>query len=65
MYFKEFTNETNIAVIARNFTKQEEENFALFKYITELNKEMEDLADELVRMHVKIGKVIVIRASYF
>ncbi|KAI4467547.1 hypothetical protein MML48_2g00018177 [Holotrichia oblita] len=52
----EFTNESNVAVIARNFTKQEEENFALFKYITELNKEMEDLADELGRMHVKIDE---------
>lgn len=53
--FKEFTSESDIAIIARNFTKQEEENFALFKYITELNREMEGLADELGAMHIKIG----------
>ncbi|GJQ76414.1 hypothetical protein Trydic_g2129 [Trypoxylus dichotomus] len=52
----EFTNETEVVVIARNFSKQEGDNFALFKYIIELNKEMEELSDELSQMHVKIDE---------
>ncbi|CAG9832483.1 unnamed protein product [Diabrotica balteata] len=53
---KEFTGEEKVQTIANNFVTQEEENFAMFKYINHLNKEMEDLTDHLAKLQLKIGE---------
>ncbi|XP_022909909.2 coiled-coil domain-containing protein 63-like [Onthophagus taurus] len=52
----EFTHLTDIGEIAAAFIKQEEENFALFSYISALNKQMEFLSDELQDLHFKIDQ---------
>lgn len=51
---KEFTGEGRVNVIANNFVIQEEENFAMFKYINHLNGEMENITDRLADLHKKI-----------
>ncbi|CAG9820690.1 unnamed protein product [Phaedon cochleariae] len=53
---KEFTGEERVQAIAKNFLNQEEENFAMFKYINHLNKEMEQLSDNLGTLHQKIDE---------
>lgn len=53
---KEFAREENIERLASQFIKQEEENFALFKYVNELNFELETLNDSVHDYHTKIGK---------
>ncbi|XP_057654076.1 coiled-coil domain-containing protein 63-like [Diorhabda carinulata] len=53
---KEFTGEERVHTIANNFVTQEEENFAMFKYINHLNKEMEDLTDSLAKVQIKIDE---------
>lgn len=52
----EFTGQTVVDELAKAFGKDEEENFALFKYINELNRETEDLSDELNRLHASIDE---------
>ena len=37
---KEFSGEDDIDRVAAQFVKQEEENFAIFNYVTELNNEV-------------------------
>lgn len=37
---KEFSGEDDIDRLAAQFVKQEEENFAVFNYVTELNNEV-------------------------
>lgn len=37
---KEFSGEDDIDRVAAQFVKQEEENFAIFNYVTELNSEV-------------------------
>jgi hypothetical protein len=37
---KEFSGEEDIDRVAAQFVKQEEENFAIFNYVTELNNEV-------------------------
>lgn len=37
---KEICNETDVDRLAAHFLKQEEENFALFNYVNELNNEV-------------------------
>lgn len=46
-----FTGQSQVDVLAEAFRKDEEENFALFKYINELNRQMENLTDDLNRLH--------------
>lgn len=41
--------------VARQFILQENENFSLFQYVNELNKEIENLNDALFNLHLKIG----------
>lgn len=38
---KEFCNETAVEKLANIFIKQEEENFALFNYVNEINNEVD------------------------
>ncbi|KAL3266459.1 hypothetical protein HHI36_010631 [Cryptolaemus montrouzieri] len=52
----DFTNQTHLQEIMETFTKNETENFALFKYINELNREMEELNDTLGYLHLDIDE---------
>lgn len=51
-----FTGHAQIDLLAEAFRKDEEENFAHFKYINQLNREMEDLTDDLNRLHLAIDE---------
>ncbi|KAF7379207.1 hypothetical protein HZH68_017052 [Vespula germanica] len=53
---KEFTGESNIDRIVNHFIKQEEENFALFTYVNELNDEMESLQTRMSELTVAIDE---------
>ncbi|KAF7378624.1 hypothetical protein HZH66_015411 [Vespula vulgaris] len=53
---KEFTGESNIDKIVTHFIKQEEENFALFTYVNELNDEMESLQTRMTELTVAIDE---------
>ncbi|CAG9763804.1 unnamed protein product [Ceutorhynchus assimilis] len=61
---KEFAELDNIPEIARNFVHQEEDNFAKFKYVNDLNKQMEELSDELAERHSKIDKQSVLHQVF-
>ncbi|XP_060531066.1 GRIP1-associated protein 1-like [Cylas formicarius] len=51
---KEFTELEKVQEIVKTFLRQEEENFSMFKYVTFLNKEMEELSDNLSKLHSEI-----------
>ncbi|KAI4502988.1 hypothetical protein M0802_002032 [Mischocyttarus mexicanus] len=53
---KEFTGESNIDRLVAHFVKQEEENFALFNYVNELNDEMESLQLKMAELTVAIDE---------
>jgi hypothetical protein len=53
---KEFCEENDIERIAAKYLKQEEENFALFNYVNELNHELEVLDESIEEMQVKIDE---------
>ncbi|XP_076676671.1 coiled-coil domain-containing protein 63 [Andrena cerasifolii] len=53
---KEFTGETEIDKLTAHFVKQEEENFALFSYVNELNDELESLQSRMVQLTAAIGE---------
>lgn len=44
---QEFLKEQDVDKLAALFSKQEEENFALFNYVNELNSELEALEDKV------------------
>jgi len=44
---QEFCGEQDVDKVAALFTKQEEENFALFNYVNELNSELEALEEKV------------------
>lgn len=44
---KEITGEDDLENIVNNFIQQEDENFALFNYVNELNDETEQLQEEV------------------
>ncbi|XP_044749263.1 coiled-coil domain-containing protein 63-like [Coccinella septempunctata] len=52
----DFTNQNEIDEIMESFKERETENFALFKYINELNREMEELNDTLGYLHLDIDE---------
>ncbi|XP_045479589.1 coiled-coil domain-containing protein 63-like [Harmonia axyridis] len=52
----DFTDQNEIDEIMESFKERESENFALFKYINELNREMEDLNDNLGYLHLDIDE---------
>ncbi|XP_031834856.2 coiled-coil domain-containing protein 63 isoform X2 [Nomia melanderi] len=51
---KEFTGEQEIDKLTAHFIKQEEENFALFSYVNELNDELESLQARMVQLTAAI-----------
>ncbi|KAJ8911280.1 hypothetical protein NQ315_015283 [Exocentrus adspersus] len=51
---KEFTGQDLIQTIAHEFLVQEEENFAMFKYINHMNKDLEEMSDNLGCLHLEI-----------
>ncbi|XP_046837533.1 coiled-coil domain-containing protein 63 [Vespa crabro] len=53
---KEFTGESNIDSLVAYFVKQEEENFALFNYVNELNDEMECLQTKMTELTIAIDE---------
>lgn len=53
---KEFCGESDIERLAAKFMKQEEENFALFNYVNELNHESESLSYAIQDLKKNIGK---------
>lgn len=48
------TGEDDVDVIVTNFIRRENQNFALFKYVNEINDEVEQLHDEIHNMQVEI-----------
>lgn len=52
----EFTGQSSIDGLAEVFRRDEEENFARFKYINQLNNEMEGLTDDLYHLHLAIDE---------
>ncbi|KAJ8981964.1 hypothetical protein NQ317_002138 [Molorchus minor] len=61
---KDFTGQTMVHDIARNFLEQEEENFAKFKYVNHLNEEMEELSDVLGHLQVEIDEQHALHEMY-
>lgn len=51
---REATGEDDVDVIVTNFIRRENENFGLFKYVNEINDEVEQLHDEIYNMQVEI-----------
>ncbi|XP_014211895.1 coiled-coil domain-containing protein 63-like [Copidosoma floridanum] len=51
---KQFTGETEIDKLTAQFLKQEEENFALFSYVNELNDELEGLQTRVEQLRLAI-----------
>lgn len=49
------SGEKNVEIYAAYFTKQEEENFALFNYVNELSYEVEVLNEAVQRVQDDIG----------
>ena len=46
----------DVDLIIETFVKKEEQNFALFNYVNELNADVEKLQDEIKTMHEDIAK---------
>lgn len=55
---QEFTGETEVERIADKFIKSEVENFGCYMYINDLNRQMEALSNELMKLHIEIGNVL-------
>ncbi|GLH03859.1 hypothetical protein R5R35_009908 [Gryllus longicercus] len=53
---REFMGEEDIDRIAAKFVKQEEENFALFNYVNELNNELQVLQDQVEDLRTRIDE---------
>ncbi|KAK9728429.1 hypothetical protein QE152_g17975 [Popillia japonica] len=53
---QELAGEEDISKLTAQFIKQEEENFALFNYVNELNYELEALSDNIVKLHENIDQ---------
>ncbi|XP_046738263.1 coiled-coil domain-containing protein 63-like [Diprion similis] len=53
---KQFTGEQEIDRLMTHFVKQEEENFALFSYVNELNDELEGLQARVGQLRVAIDE---------
>ena len=51
---REVTGENDIDLIVTNFIRRENENFALFQYVNEINDEVEQLQDEINNMKMEI-----------
>lgn len=53
-------NEEDVEKLEAMFIKQEEENFALFNYVNELNHEMETLSTNIELLKTEIGSSLAI-----
>ncbi|XP_076620369.1 coiled-coil domain-containing protein 63 [Colletes latitarsis] len=53
---KEFTGQQDIDKLTAHFIKQEEENFALFSYVNELNDELESLQTRMIQLTAAIDE---------
>ncbi|XP_063987463.1 coiled-coil domain-containing protein 63 [Diachasmimorpha longicaudata] len=53
---KQFTGEDDIDKLTAHFLKQEEENFALFNYVNELNDELEGLQTRVAQLRDEIDE---------
>ena len=53
---KEITGEDDAKAIVEKFQKREEENFALFNYVNEVNNEMESLTDQASEIYDLMDK---------
>lgn len=51
---REATGEDDVDFIVTNFIRRENENFALFQYVNEINDEVEQLHDEIYNMQAEI-----------
>ncbi|XP_003702222.2 coiled-coil domain-containing protein 63 isoform X1 [Megachile rotundata] len=56
---KEFTGQDEIDKLTAHFIKQEEENFALFSYVNELNDELEGLQARMSQLTISIEEARV------
>lgn len=52
------SGEEDLDKLARYFTKQEEENFALFNYVNELSYEVEVLNETVQQIQDDIGECV-------
>lgn len=57
IFLQEFCKENETERITSFFLKQEEENFALFNYVNELNHEIELLNTNIKLMEEQLGKI--------
>lgn len=55
---KGISDERDVEKLSGHFTKQEEENFALFSYVNELSYEVEVLNEAVQQFRNEIGKTI-------
>ncbi|XP_066589533.1 putative leucine-rich repeat-containing protein DDB_G0290503 [Prorops nasuta] len=60
---KEFSGEKDIDKLTVHFTKQEEENFALFNYVNELNDELESLQSKVSELRASIDEARAANAN--
>ncbi|XP_022905106.2 outer dynein arm-docking complex subunit 1 [Onthophagus taurus] len=58
MKVQELAGENDVNKLAAEYVKQEEENFALFNYVNELNHELESLSDNIRKLSVSIEEQI-------
>lgn len=59
-HFQTISGETDIDQLSRYFSKQEDENFALFSYVNELSYEVEVLNETVQRFRDDIGEFMFI-----
>lgn len=56
---KSLSGQTDIDQLSRYFSKQEDENFALFSYVNELSYEVEVLNETVQKFRDDIGNNVV------
>lgn len=62
---QEIANEENIEKLAAGYLKKEEENFALFNYISELTSEVEELGNSITHLKHAIGNFPIFHNKYY
>lgn len=56
MVGQEFAGEDDVDKLIQEFTRREEENYALFNYINEICTELKNLSDNVKMLQINIGK---------
>lgn len=59
-HWQALSGEKNVDKYAAHYTKQEEENFALFNYVNELSYEVEVLNEAVQRVQDDIGNLKIV-----